>query len=78
MEIENLDSKKTRKRIAEIKPEIMELDAKSLKKLYVDTLIKMHCITNEMHCNLMFDDGTPMEPRLPKGITGWLAEALKD
>ena len=37
-----------------------------------------HCITNAMHCNLMFDDGTPMEPRLPKGITGWLAEALKD
>lgn len=36
-----------------------------------------HCITNAMHCNLMFDDGTPMEPRLPKGVTGWLAEALK-
>ena len=37
-----------------------------------------HCITNEMHCNLMFDDGTPMEAKLPKGITGWLSEALKD
>ena len=37
-----------------------------------------HCIINEMHCNLMFDDGTPMEPRLSKGVTGWLAEALKD
>ena len=34
-------------------------------------------ITNAMHCNLMFDDGRPMKPRLPKGITGWLAEALK-
>ena len=56
MEIENLDSKKTQKRIAEIKPEIMELDTKSLKKLYVDTLIKMHCIANEMgnrHMNLL-------------------------
>ncbi|MBO4319935.1 MAG: hypothetical protein J5857_05645 [Treponema sp.] len=35
-----------------------------------------HCIINPMHCNLMFDDGTPMEPELPQGITGWLAEAL--
>ncbi len=37
-----------------------------------------HCIINPMHCNLMFDDGTPMEPRLPEGVTGWLAEALKE
>ena len=37
-----------------------------------------HCIINAMHCNLMFDDGTPMDPKLPGGVTGWLAEALKD
>ena len=37
-----------------------------------------HCIINEMHCNLKFDDGTPMEPRLPNGVLGWLADALKD
>lgn len=37
-----------------------------------------HCIVNPMHCNLMFDDGTPMEPSLPEGVTGWLAEALKE
>lgn len=36
-----------------------------------------HCIINPMHCNLMFDDGTPMEPALPKGFIGWLAETLK-
>ena len=36
-----------------------------------------HCIINEMHCNLKFDDGTPMEPSLPNGVLGWLAEALK-
>ena len=37
-----------------------------------------HCIINEMHCNLKFDDGTPMEPQLPDGVLGWLADALKD
>ena len=36
-----------------------------------------HCIINPMHCNLMFDDGSPMEPSLPDGVTGWLAKVIK-
>ena len=36
-----------------------------------------HCLVNPMHCNLMFDDGTPMDPRLPNGVTGWLADLIK-
>ncbi len=36
-----------------------------------------HCIINPVHCNLMFDDGTPMEPMLPNGVTGWLSKALR-
>ena len=35
-----------------------------------------HCIINPMHCNLMFDDGTPMDPSLPDGVVGWLAKTL--
>lgn len=35
-----------------------------------------HCLVNAMHANLMFDDGTPMEPRLPNGLTEWIREAL--
>lgn len=37
-----------------------------------------HCLINPMHCNLMFDDGTAIEPRLPNGVTGWLASFLND
>ena len=37
-----------------------------------------HCLINPMHANLKFDDGTPMEPDLPNGITGWLAQMLKE
>ena len=33
-----------------------------------------HCLVNAMHANLMFDDGSPMEERLPKGVTGWIAQ----
>ena len=35
-----------------------------------------HCIINPMHCNLMFDDGTPMDPKLPNGVVGWLADVI--
>ncbi|MCR5503838.1 MAG: hypothetical protein K6F53_12605 [Lachnospiraceae bacterium] len=36
-----------------------------------------HCLMNAVQSNLMFDDGTPMDPRLPKGLTGWLADYAK-
>ena len=37
-----------------------------------------HCLINPMHCNLMFDDGSPMEASLPEGIVGWLAQMLQE
>ncbi|MCQ2592926.1 MAG: GNAT family N-acetyltransferase [Treponema sp.] len=37
-----------------------------------------HCLVNPMHCNLLFDDGTPMDERLPRGLTDWLSYALTD
>ena len=36
-----------------------------------------HCIINPMHCNLMFDDGTPMDPNLPDGVVGWLSALMQ-
>ncbi|MCR5282416.1 MAG: hypothetical protein K6E18_03530 [Lachnospiraceae bacterium] len=33
-----------------------------------------HCLMNAIQSNLMFDDGTPMDPRLPNGLTGWIAD----
>ena len=31
-----------------------------------------HCIINWIQSNLIFDDGTPADSRLPHGITGWV------
>jgi hypothetical protein len=31
---------------------------------------------NAVQCNLMFDDNTPMDERLPGGLTGWIAENI--
>lgn len=33
-----------------------------------------HCLMNAMAVNLKFDDGTPMDERLPRGLAGWLDE----
>ena len=37
-----------------------------------------HCLMNEVQANLTFDDGTPMDERLPRGMTGWIADVLKE
>lgn len=31
-----------------------------------------HCMINWVQHNLMFDDGTPADERLPDGVTGWI------
>lgn len=35
-----------------------------------------HCMMNAVQCNLMFDDGTPMIPELPRGVTGWISDLV--
>ncbi len=37
-----------------------------------------HCLMNGVQANLMFDDGTPMDERLPHGMTGWLAGVFEE
>ncbi|MDE7360797.1 MAG: hypothetical protein K2N38_02560 [Oscillospiraceae bacterium] len=31
-----------------------------------------HCMINQVQANLMYDDGTPYDPRLPNGVCGWI------
>lgn len=40
--------------------------------------IGQHCLMNAIQANLMFDDGTPMEERLPNGVTGWIKEVTEE
>ena len=37
-----------------------------------------HCINNAVQNDLLFEDGTPMCPALPGGVTGWLRQQLQD
>lgn len=44
-----------------------------IASIYGGVEMGQHCLVNSMHIDLKFDDGTPMDERLPKGVTGWLA-----
>ncbi len=33
-----------------------------------------HCVINQVQANLIFDDGTPYDTRLPRGVTGWIKD----
>ncbi len=37
-----------------------------------------HCLINSIQANLMFDDGTPMDERLPDGMTGWIKQVTQE
>ena len=59
-------------------PEWVRNGDKGIASINFGVEMGQHCLINPMHCNLMYDDGTAMEPRLPKGVTGWLNDMLHE
>ncbi|MCR4940899.1 MAG: hypothetical protein K5930_12465 [Treponemataceae bacterium] len=59
-------------------PEWVRNGDKGIASIHYGFEMGQHCLINPMHCNLMYDDGTPMEERLPQGVTGWLKDILKE
>ena len=57
-------------------PEWVQNGDKGIASINFGYEMGQHCLVNPVHCNLLFDDGTPMEPRLPKGVTGWISDLL--
>ena len=55
-------------------PEWVRNGDKGVASINVGFEMGQHCLVNSVHVNLMFDDGTPMEERLPGGVTGWIAQ----
>ncbi len=35
-----------------------------------------HCMINQVQANLMYDDGTPYDERLPRGVCGWIRSVV--
>ena len=55
-------------------PEWVRNEDGGIASINVGIEMGQHCLVNPMHANLMFQDGTPMEERLPGGVTGWLRD----
>ena len=51
---------------------------KGVASIYAGIEMGQHCLMNGVQCNLMFDDGTPMDERLPHGLTGWIADVVRE
>ncbi|MBQ0167503.1 MAG: hypothetical protein KBT02_10400 [Treponema sp.] len=47
-----------------------------IQSIYVNLEMGQHCIINPLHANLKFDDGTPMDEKLPRGVTGWIDDVI--
>lgn len=47
---------------------------KGIASIDIGREIGQHCVINAIGANLMFDDGTPMDERLPRGVCGWIDE----
>ena len=59
-------------------PEWVYNGDKGIASIFFGVEMGQHCLVNPMHCNLMFDDGTPMEKNLPEGVLGWIKTVLQD
>lgn len=59
-------------------PEWVRNGDKGIASIHYGFEMGQHCLINPMHCNLMYDDGSPMEERLPQGVTGWLRDILQE
>lgn len=59
-------------------PEWVYNGDKGIASIFVGIEMGQHCLVNPMHCNLTFDDGTPMEKSLPDGVLGWLKTVIDE
>lgn len=59
-------------------PEWVYNGDKGIASINVGIEMGQHCLINPMHCNLMFDDGTPMYPEMPDGVLGWMKKVIEE
>lgn len=55
-------------------PEWVRNGDKGVASINFGTEMGQHCLMNAIAVNLKFDDKTPMDERLPRGLAGWIDE----
>lgn len=69
-----LDDLRSMKNCFLFTPEWVYNGDKGIASINVGFEMGQHCLINSVQSNLMFDDGTPMDERLQRGMTGWINE----
>lgn len=57
-------------------PEWVRNGDKGIASISQGIEIGQHCLMNAFQLDMMFSDGTPMDPMFPNGVTGWMAQEI--
>lgn len=74
----NLEQLKRMKNVSLYLPEFVRMPNGCVYSNPAGVEMGQHCINNSVQCDLMFDDGTPMDPAHPHGVTGWIREMARN
>ncbi len=58
-------------------PEWVRNEDKGVASVNYGTEMGQHCLVNQFQANLLFDDRTCYDERLPEGVTGWIREVAQ-
>lgn len=58
-------------------PEWIRNEDKGVASVNYGMEMGQHCMINQIQANLIYNDGTCYDERLPKGVTGWIYEVCK-
>ncbi len=58
-------------------PEWIRNEDKGVSSVNYGMEMGQHCIINQIQANLIYDDGTCYDERLPEGVTGWIREVCQ-
>ena len=72
-----IEWQKTRNGVTDIPKEAIDYENGVLggvSSVFYGLEMGQHCMINWIQHNLMFDNGTPADERLPDGVTGWIRQ----
>lgn len=67
-----LDKLKTMKNVELYLPEFVRTPNYGVYSNPAGVEMGQHCVNNAVQCNLMYEDGKPMDINHPNGVTGWM------
>lgn len=67
-----LEKMKTMENVSLFLPEFVRMPDYGVYSNPAGVEMGQHCVNNAVQCDLMFEDGKPMDEQHPQGVTGWI------